>query len=168
MSGPYSFAPGSYEVEISESNTLAPCTNPTIASLEVTLSAGETVTAVAQLSGGAPTLAQFGDDFLPVTAGDARFVFRQTAEAKLLTATLTQLGVSAPKTYSVTAGAGEQQAIQVPAGAYLVQVFFSGGSTVLVSKTIVIDDQSGAFTYAAGRSANGSIDLVYRIVDGLY
>jgi hypothetical protein len=54
-------------VQISEANTLAPCTNPSIIMAKVALPAGASVTAVAAVSGGEPTLLQFADNLTPVT-----------------------------------------------------------------------------------------------------
>jgi hypothetical protein len=166
--GPYSFVPGTYDVQISESNTLAPCTNPAVIDEQVTLSARSSVTAVATINGAQPALLQFTNDLAAITAGSARFAFGQAAEAGTLEATLTQVGVPDPKTYSVTASAGAEQAINVLPGIYLVQVFTSGGRAVLTSQTITLPDQSATFTYATGQAANNSISLIYKIVDGLF
>jgi hypothetical protein len=54
------------------------------------------------------------------------------------------------------------------AGTYLVQVFTSGGKTVLTSETIVLPDQAAIFTYATGQSANNSISLINKTVAGLF
>jgi hypothetical protein len=168
FSDPLGFVPGTYDVQISEANAVDPCSNPAVASLNVTLSGGTSLTAVAEISGGSPALMLLSDDLSKVAAGSARFIFGQTADAGTLTATLTQVGVSDPKTYSVSSKAGQQQAIKVLAGTYLVQIFNSGASTVLASKDIVFDNQSAVFVYAAGQATTNSIGLVYKVVDGLY
>ena len=81
-SGPLSFAAGTYRVQISEDNTLAPCTNPVIIlDSEVTLKSGESVSAVAAISGGEPTLLLFTDNLSPLPPGYGRFVLAQTADA---------------------------------------------------------------------------------------
>jgi hypothetical protein len=168
ISDPFAFSPGTYDVQVSEANTLTPCSNATIAGLDVALGGGRSVSVVAAIDGGAPSLLRFSDDLSSVTAGNARFVFGQAAETGTLEATLTQLNVSDPKTYSVTASAGTQQSIKVLAGTYLVQVFTSGGKTVLTSETIVLPDQAAIFTYATGQSANNSISLINKTVAGLF
>jgi uncharacterized protein DUF4397 len=168
VSGPYSFSPGTYAVQVSDANTLAPCTNPTIIDSQVTLSAGKSVSAVLTIGGGQPTLLQFSDDLPAVTAGYARFTFVQAAEAGTLEATLTQPNVSNPKSYTVTAAAGSQQGIKVPEGTYLVQVFVSGGSTVLASETILLAKQSAGFAYAVGEAANSSLELINKTVQGTF
>jgi len=162
--GPYSFSPGTYEVLISATNTLAPCTNPPIISSEVTLAGGASVSAVVAISGGQPALLPFTDNLAPVTAGDARFAFTNTADAPALQATLTQVGVAKPKVFTVTASPGKQEAINVPYGTYLVTVVASGSTTVLATEEIVLANQSATFTYAAGESANSSVGLFNKTV----
>lgn len=167
-SGPLSFSPGTYDVQISEANTLAPCTNPSIISAKVALPAGASVTAVAAISGGEPTLLQFADNLTPVTPGYGRFVFVQSADAGALQATLTQLDVKGPKTFTVTVSPGKQQGINVPDGTYLVQVSASGSTTVLASEQIDLADQSANFAYAVGEASNGSVGLITKIVRDVF
>ena len=124
--GPYSFAAGTYEIQVSESNSLAPCTNAPVITSQATLNAGASVSAVAAISGGQATVLTFPDDLAPVAPGKARFVFAQAADAPALQATLTQLDVTNPKTFMITANPGTQQAINVPAGLYLVTVVAQG------------------------------------------
>lgn len=163
-SGPLSFAPGTYDVQISEDKTLAPCTNPVILQSNVTLRAGESISAVAAISGGQPTLLLFTDNLSSVPPGNARFVFSQAADAPALQATLTQLNVKTPKTFTVTANPGAEQQIGVPYGEYQVEVVATGSTTVLASEQIDLLDQSVTFTYAAGEALNNSVGLVNRTV----
>jgi hypothetical protein len=165
--GPFSFSPGTYEVQISDANTLAPCTNSPFIDSQVTLTSGASLSAVAAIKSGQPTLLQFTDNLSPVTPGNARFVFAQAADAGALPARLTQLLVKDPKTFTVTAGPGKQQAINVPDGTYLVQVV-AVGTTVLGSEQIGLADQSATFTYAAGEAANNSVRLINRTVQGVF
>ena len=167
-SGPLSFSPGTYDVQISEANTLAPCTNPSIITAKVALPAGANVTAVAAISGGEPTLLQFADNLTPVTPGYARFVLVQSADAGALQATLTQLDVKDPKTFTVTVSPGKQQGINVPDGTYLVQVTASGSTTVLATEQIDLADQSVNFAYAVGEASNGSVGLINKIVRDVF
>lgn len=155
-------------MQISEANTLAPCTNPTIIDSQVTLTSGASVSAAAAISGGQPTLLQFTDNLSPVTPGNARFIFAQSADAAALQATLTQLFVKNPKTFTVTASPGKQQAISVPDGTYLVRVVDTGSTTVLASEQIGLADQSATFTYAAGEAANNSVRLINRAVQEVF
>jgi hypothetical protein len=166
--GPLSFSAGTYDVQISDANTLAPCANPPIITSDLTLTAGASVSAVAAISGGLPALLQFSDNLSPVAPGKARFVFTQAADAPELQATLTQLDVKSPQTFTVTAGAGKQAVISVPEGTYLVQVTATGSTTVLASEEIGLADQSASFTYAAGEAVNGSVGLINRTVRDVF
>jgi hypothetical protein len=166
--GPYTLAPGTYTVQISQANTLAPCTNPTLVDSQVTLGPGTNVSAVAAISNGQPAVLTFTDNFSSVAAGDAHFVFVQSADAPALQATLTQLGVKSPKTYTVTANPDTEQGIFVPSGDYLLQVFAAGGTTVLTSQNISLTDQSATFSYATGEATNNSVGLVNRAVRDVF
>ncbi len=166
--GPYTLAAGTYSIAISESNTLAPCSNAPVISSSVTLVANTNTSAVATVSGGEPALLSFTDNLYSVLPGNARFVFTQVADAPALTAALTQLNVKAPQTFTVAAAPGTEQWIGVPSGTYLVQVTAEGSTTVLASETITFPDQSVTLTYAAGESANNSIGLVSRTVRDVF
>ncbi|MGA9529820.1 MAG: DUF4397 domain-containing protein [Terriglobales bacterium] len=168
MTGPFSFAPGTYNVQISEANTLAPCSNPPITESKITLTAGISETAVAAISAGQPALLSLTDDFTSVTPGNARFDLAQTADAPALQATLTQVGVKTPQTFTVTANPGKQEAITVPAGTYLVQVVEKGETTVLTSQDISLPSQSTTLAYAVGQAANNSIVLVTKTVRDVF
>ena len=167
-SGPFTFSAGTYDVQIGPSNTLTPCTNAAVIDSQVTLTTGESVSAVAAISGGQPTLLQFTDNFSPVAPGAARFVFANSADAPALQATLTQLYVKHPKTYTLTANPGTQQAAIVPAGTFLMQVVAAGSTTVLAEEDITLPDQSATFTYAAGEAANNSVGLINRAVRDVF
>jgi hypothetical protein len=167
-SGPLSFSAGTYDVQISDANSLAACTNPPVITSQVTLTSGASVSAVAALSGGQPTLLQFADNLSPVAPGNARFVFANAANAPALEATLTQVYVKNPKTFTLTADPDAQAIASVPAGTYLVQVVATGSATVLASEQIDLADQSATFTYAAGEAANNSVGLINRVVRDVF
>ena len=115
-SGPLTFAAGTYDVQISLANTLEPCTNAAVIDSQVTLTPGESVSAVAAINSTQPTLLQFTDTLSPVVPGNGRFVLANAADAPALQATLKQVGVKHPKTFTVSANPGAQEAIGVPAG----------------------------------------------------
>ena len=163
---PLTLAPGTYDVQISQSNALAACTNPTIVDSQVTLTAGETMSAVLAISGSQVDLLQFIDYLNPVTSGNSRFVFANTADAPELQATLTQAGVKNPLTFTLTASAGARQATMVPYGTYTVDVTAVGSTTVLASETIALPNQSVTYTYAAGK-ASQFLGLVNKAVPGV-
>jgi hypothetical protein len=165
--GPLTFSPGTYEVQISQADTLAPCTNAPIIDTQVTLTSGASVSAVAAISSsGQPTLLNFNDNLSPVTPGNARFVFANAADAPALQATLTQ--VDGKKKFTVTADPGKQTSIGVPDGAYLVQVVVSGQTTVLAAAQIGLANQSATFAYATGEATNNVLSLISRTVQGVF
>ncbi len=120
------------------------------------------MSAVVTVSGGEPALLSFTDNLYSVLPGNARFVFTQVADAPALVATLTQLNVKTPQTFTVSAAPGTEEWIGVPYGTYLVKVTVEGSTTVLSSETIAFPDQSVTLTYAVGESANNSVGLVNR------
>lgn len=167
-SGPLTFFAGTYDVQISLANTLEPCTNAAVIDSQLTLASGENVSAVIALSGGQPALLQFVDKLTPVAPGNARFVFVNAADAPPLQATLTQLFVKNPKTFTVTANPDAQQVVSVPAGTYLVRVAGAGSTTVLASEQIGLADQSATFAYAGGEAANNSVGLLNRSIRDVF
>jgi len=166
--GPLTLPAGTYDVQISMANTLAPCTNPPIIDSQVTLKPAASVSVVATISGTQPALLQFSDNLTPIAPGNSRFVFANSADAPALQAKLTQLFVKNPKTFTVTANPGAQIAIGVPAGTYLVQVVAAGSTTVLASQQIGLADQSATFAYAAGEAVNNSVGLVTRAIRDVF
>jgi hypothetical protein len=168
ISAPLSFPAGTYDVQISPSNTLAGCTNPPLVDASVTLTSGTSISAVLTTTGGAPTLLQFSDNLSPVAAGNARFVFAQAADAPALQATLTQLDVKKPKTFTLTANPGSQQVISFAAGTYLVKVYAVGDTTPLASEQLTLPSQSVSFSYAVGESATNSIVIINKTVRDVF
>jgi hypothetical protein len=166
--GPYTLAAGTYELQISPSNTLAPCTNPAVIDTTITLAPGENVSAVATISAGAPTLMTFTNNLASIASGSARFVLANSADAPALEAVLTQLGVKDPKSFSVTANPGAQSGTTVPSGTYSVQIVASGTTTVLWQQNITLTDQSATFAYGAGSSANNTVELVTRAIRAVF
>jgi hypothetical protein len=167
-SGPFTLAAGTYSLQISESNTLAPCTNAAVLSESITLNPGDNTSAVAAINSTAPTLVTLADELGSVVPGNARFVFAQVADAGTLVATLTQLYVKNPQTFTLTSAPGTEQWTGVPAGTYLVQITEQGSSTVLTSEQIFLQDQSVTLTYAAGEALNNTIGLVTRTVRDVF
>jgi hypothetical protein len=167
-SGPLSFSAGTYDVQISETNSLAPCTNAAVITSQVTLASGSSVSAVAALTSSQPALLPFTDDMAGISSGNARFVFANSAVAPELQATLTQVGVKNPKTFIVTADSDAQGAVTVPAGVYLVQVEATGGTTILTSEQINLTDQSVTLSYAAGENSNNTVGLVTRAIRDVF
>jgi Domain of unknown function (DUF4397) len=166
--GPYTLAAGTYTVEISESNTLAPCTNPAVISSSITFKPGDNTSAVAAINANQPTLVTLSDDLGAVVPGHARFVFANVGDAPELQATLTQLYVKTPQTFTVTASPGTENWIGIPDGTYSVQITESGSTTVLTSENITLQDQSVTLAYAAGEALNNTVGLVTKVVRDVF
>lgn len=166
--GPYTLAAGTYTLEISESNTLMPCTNPAVINSSVTLMPGDNTSAVTGINATQPTLVTLPDELGAVVPGNGRFVLADTADAPALTATLTQLFVKSPQTFTVTATQGTENWIGVPAGTYTVTITAQGSSTVLTSQQITLQDQSVTLAYAAGEELNNTVELVTRVVRAVF
>jgi len=162
--GPYTLAAGTYTVEISESNTLAPCSNAPVITSSVTFKPGDNTSAVAAISADQPILVTLPDDLGAVVPGNGRFVFANVADAPELQATLTQLSVKNPQTFTVTATPDTENWIGIPAGPYSVQITESGSTTVLTSENITLQDQSVTLAYAAGEALNNTVGLVTKVV----
>jgi hypothetical protein len=167
-SAPLSFAAGTYDVQISPSNTIAGCTNPPIIDASVTLTSGTSISAVLAVSGGEPTLLQFSDNLSPVASGNTRFVFAQAADAPALQATLTQLDIKNPKAFTLVANPGSQQVISIAAGTYSVKVYAVGDTTPLAAEQLTLPNQSVSFSYAVGESTNNSIVVINKTVRGVF
>lgn len=167
-SGPLTLAAGTYDVQISMANTLAPCTNAAVIDSAVTLTPGESVSAVAAISATQPVMLQFVDFLGPVAPGNGRFVLVNAADAPALQATLTQVGIKNPQTFTVSANPGAQTAIGVPAGNYLVKITAVGGTSVLTSQQINLADQSVTLSYASGEELNNSVGLVNREIRDVF
>jgi hypothetical protein len=165
---PYTLAAGTYEVQISLANTLEPCTNAAVLDSQVTLKPGQSITAVAAINSTQPVLPLFTEDLRSVVPGNSRFVLVNTADAPALQATLTQVGVKNPQTFTTSATPSMQDFVAVPAGVYLVQITEVGGTTVLTSETITLADQSINFAYASGEVLNKTIGLVSRTVRDVF
>jgi len=167
-SGPYTLAAATYDLQISMANTLAPCTNPVMIDAQVPLTAGENLSAVATISSTQTVLLQFLDPLGPVAPGNARFVLVNSADAPALQATLTQVGVKTPHTFTISAAPGAQSWTGVPAGEYLVQIAAVGGTTLLTSQQIDLTDQSVTLSYATGEELNNTVELVNRVIRDVF
>ena len=166
--GPYTLVAGTYDVQFSLANTLAPCTNAVLIDTQVALTAGENATVVAAINATQPTALQLVDSLSPVVPGNARYVFANSADAPALQVTLTQLGVKHPQTYTGSANPGTQTPIPVTAGTYLVQVTAVGSTTVLTSQELSLPDQSLTFAYACGETLNNTVGLVNRTIRDVF
>lgn len=167
-SGPFTLVAGTYDVQISLANTLAPCTNAVLLDSPVTLTAGENLSAVATINSTQPVLLQFADDLGAVAPGNGRYVLVNSADAPPLQATLTQVGVKNPKMYTLSADPGAETPLGVPSGEYLVQITAVGSTTILTSEQINLADQSVTLSYASGEVLNNTVGLVNRVIRDVF
>jgi hypothetical protein len=167
-SGPFTLAAGTYDVQISMANTLSPCTNAVLIDSQVTLTPGESLSAVATISSTQPVVLQLTDNLGPVAPGNGRYILIDSADAPALQATLTQVGVKKPQTFTISANPGAQTAVGVPAGEYLVQITAVGSTTILTSQQIDLADQSVTLSYATGEELNNTVELVNRVIRDVF
>jgi hypothetical protein len=162
ITGPLTFAPGTYDVKISIADSLAPCTNSPLIDTNVTLDAGKNVSAVFALSQtGALTLSTFSNNFTTVPANDGRILLAQAADAPALTAVFQN--TSTQKNYTYTANPGALVSEVLPAGNYTVTI--SEGTTTLVpATTVVLSSQSVTLLFAVGEASNNTVTLSTKTV----
>lgn len=168
IAGPYTLPAGQYSVQISPANTLAPCTNASLIDAEVSLNSGAEVSGVMTLADSGPVLLNFADNFVAVAPGTTRFAFANSADASALKATLTQVGVKNPRTFTATAEPGAKASIAVPAGLYDLAVTAQGSTTELASQQVFLAAQSVELTYAVGSASNNSVSLDIRVVKDVF
>jgi hypothetical protein len=168
IAGPYTLPPGQYSVQISPANTLAPCTNPPLIDADVTLNPGAAVSGVIALGNKGPTLLNLTDNLSPVAPGVARFVFANSGDTTPLKATLTQIGVTNPQTFTITSQPGAEASLVLPAGTYDLKITSGGSAAVLTSQQIALAAQSVELTYAVGSASNNSVSLVIRVVKDVF
>jgi hypothetical protein len=166
--GPFTLAAGTYSIQISQANSLAPCSNPAVIGGSVTLTAGENVSAVASINATQPELVTLSDELGSVVPGNGRFVFANVADAPALQATLTQLFGKKPQTFTVSANPGTENWIGIPDGSYSVVITPVGSTTVLASEQTYLQDQSVTLTYAAGEYLNNTVGMVTRVIRDVF
>jgi Domain of unknown function (DUF4397) len=162
IAGPLTLAPGSYELEISVADSLAPCSNTPFLEKTIALGAGKNVSAVVALNQAkAPTLLTFTNNFAAVAAGNVRVLLAQAVDAPTLTVLLQNKTTLKTNTYTVESGALRD--VTLPAAEYSVTVL--QGTTTLVSSALFsLDSQSVLLLYAVGGASNGTVTLPSRIV----
>jgi hypothetical protein len=162
IAGPLTLAPGSYEVKVSVSNSLAPCSNSPFTEKTISLGAGKNVSAVVALSqAGSPTLLTFTNKFSAVTAGMVRVLLAQAVDAPTVQVILQNKTTMKLYTYEVKSGALLD--VNLPADEYSVEI--NQGTTTLVSSSLfTLDSQSVLLLYAVGQASNSTVTLPSRIV----
>jgi Domain of unknown function (DUF4397) len=162
IAGPLTLAPGSYELEISVANSLAPCSNTPFFEKTIALGAGKNVSAVVALDqAGALTLLTFINSFAPVPAGSVRVLLAQAVDAPTVQVLLDNKTTLKTNTYTVKSGALLD--VTLPAAEYSVTV--NQATTTLVSSSLfTLDSQSVLLLYAVGGASNSTVTLPSRIV----
>jgi hypothetical protein len=168
IAGPYTLPAGQYSVQISPANTLAPCTNASLIDADVTLNSRAEVSGVMTVGDSGPVLLNFVDNFSAVAPGTTRFAFANSADASALKATLTQVGVKNPRTFTVTAQPRAKSSVAVPAGLYDLTLTAQGSATVLASQQVFLAAQSVELTYVLGSASNNSVSLDIRVVRDVF
>jgi Domain of unknown function (DUF4397) len=164
IAGPLTLAPGSYSVNVSVADSLAPCSNSTTPLVEKTISlgAGKNVSAVVALSqAGTPTLLTFTNNFAAVTAGKVRVLLAQAVDVPTVQVILQNKTTLTSNTYTVKSGALLD--VNLPAAEYSVQV--NQGTVRLVSTSLfTLQSQTVLLLYAVGKASNSTVTLPSRMV----
>lgn len=168
-SGPLTLPAGDYDIKISPSNSLAPCTNAPVAETTVKLSSGGSATvALALTTSGTPTLLTFGDNLNVVEQGSGRLMIANAANAGALQVTLTQTLVTKPKTYKFTINPGTEITALLPVGIYTLQATGSVSTVPLLVGAVGAENQSVELVYLVGSAANNSMTLVTRLIRDVF
>ena len=162
IAGPLTLAPGSYSVQVSVADSLAPCSNTAFVEKTVSLGAGKNVSAVVALS---PTdtftLLTFTNNFTAVTAGKVRVLLAQAVDVPTVQVILQNKTTLTSTTYTVKSGALLD--VNLPAAQYSVQV--NQGTTTLVSTSLfTLESQTVLLLYAVGKASNSTVTLPSRMV----
>lgn len=157
INGPLTLAAGTYDVKISEANTLAPCTNAPLVDRTITLKAGKNTSAVLALgSSRTPTLETFTNAFNPVAANDGRLLFALAADSPAVQLILEN--TSTKKLYTYSVNPGTLLNVSLPAGNYTAEV--NDGTTTLVPSTnLDLPSQSVTLLFATGEASNNTLTL---------
>jgi len=157
INGPLTLAAGTYDVKISEANTLAPCSNTPLVDSTITLKAGKNISAVFALSSsGTPTLETFTNSFGAVTANDSRVLFALAADSPAVQLILEN--TSTQKIYTYSVNPGSLLNVSLPAGNYTAEV--NESTTTLVPATnLTLTSQSVSMLFATGEASNNTVTL---------
>ena len=162
IEGPLTFVPGSYDVKVSVASSSAPCSESPLVDSTVTLDGGKNVSAVFALdSAGAPTLQTFSNNFVAVSAGNARISFALAADSPAVQVILEN--TSTQKLYTYSANPGTLLNELLPAGDYTIEV--NEGTTTLVPSTpLTLFSQSVVLIFADGEASNDTVTLQTKTV----
>jgi hypothetical protein len=157
---PITFDPGNYNIKVSTANSLAPCTNSPLIDRDVSIEPRTDYSAVIALNGNSkPTLEIFTNNLSPVAANTARLLLAQAAGSPALQVILQNTETKKLYTYSVNAGTLLD--VNLPAGAYTIEIN-QGINTLVPSTKVFLYSQSVMLAYGIGQSSNGTVVLETR------
>jgi hypothetical protein len=154
FNGPYAVPAGTYNVAISQANTVAPCSNPAAITGTIKVTAGQSTLMIAAVKAGSPIGYVLPLDLSAVPAGQARVVFVNASSVPTLAFAFGTVATTAqvPGGYAVNLA---------PAGVVNSEV--ASGPTVLYGPgSLVLPSQSVLLSIATGSSTTGSFNLVGR------
>jgi hypothetical protein len=162
INGPLTLAAGTYDVKISEANTLAPCSTTPLVDSTITLSGGKNISAVFTLNTSkTPTLETFTNAFGAVAAGDGRILFALAADSPAVQLILEN--TSTQKLYTFTVNPGSLLNTSLPAGNYTAEVN-EGTTTLVPSTSLTLTAQSVTMLFATGEASNNTVTLQTKTV----
>ncbi len=160
--GPLTLPPGQYNLKISPANPFVPCSNSPLVDSNVTLKAGQNLSAVAALDDkGQPTVFTFENNLASVAEGRARIILTNAADAPVLQVILEVVGSNQKYTYNVSPG--KTIVATLPADPYTIQVE-SNGTILIPFQPLTLPSVSAILIYTTGLASNGSLTLVTKTV----
>lgn len=164
VSAPFSLPAGSYNIKVSLSNSVAPCSNAPVLDKTVPVTSGEEAAVVAALSPeGKPRLDAFALDFSTVAAGMARVIVAHAADAPAV-------AVAVNRRRAIKGLAPEHEAEAVlPAGTYTVTVFPAGKDTPVIGPLpLTLPDRAAVAAFAVGSATSGSITAITATIPSVF
>ncbi|MCR2784545.1 MULTISPECIES: DUF4397 domain-containing protein [unclassified Microbacterium] len=163
LAGPLDLPAGDYEVALTATDA-ADASAPVLGPITLTLEAGKSYTAVANLDAdGEPTANLFTNDISPTAPGDGRLTVRHVAAAPAV-------DVLANGAAVVTGLVNPEEAtLNLPAGVVSAAVALEGTTDPVIGPADV-DVQEGVLTiaYAWGSAEDGNLALAVQTVTGLH
>lgn len=169
--GPYPLAPGSYPVQISLANTLAPCTGQVVLSHTIILKGSDQKALVAaEGSNGAPVAEVFElTEAMPVPVGRGRVVALHTANAPAVDITLTDPATNQVSTITDLAPYKRLTGPILPFTPYQIRVFPTGTNTVVAGPLgFSASDRSAEILFVVGSAANSTVTVITKEIPGVF
>jgi len=163
--GPLALPSGQYNLKMGPANPFVPCSESPIVDTDVSLKAGQDVTAIAALDEkGQPTVLNFVNDLASVAEGQARVTLTNAGDAPVLQVTLQVVNSKQKYTYNVNPGKAVDATL--PANEYTIEVA-AKDSLLIPPQPILLTSVSATLVYAVGRADNGSLALVTKTIRGV-